>query len=240
MHLRGACSNPQASLRVEAANRALLRVQPRQRACSAPARPVLRLQMGAIQEAVGAALALAAAPMSRHEVHAAVERLLGRRVSQDTVGSFLSVAARRASIPIERVGPGLYAARKLTAACAPHLIVEYALALRDLSRVGDARPELMQGGSAGSAPRTPSRRASRGWSEPRSRENRREQAELSRSLSANSRRESGTPPDDCVSSITQVDAVGRRCRNRARIGLRWRQMSIALRAGAAGLPRLWR
>ena len=109
MHLTGACSNPQVHERLEAAQRGLERVVTRRQAGSMPIRRVLRLPIGAIQEAVRAALAAANEPMSRPEVHAAVERLLGRRVSQDTVGSFLSVAARHASTPVERVGPGLYA-----------------------------------------------------------------------------------------------------------------------------------
>jgi len=80
------------------------------KASKLPVRSLLRMPMGAIQDAVGVVLEQAKQPMRTPDVHAAVERLLGRRVSQDTVGSFLSVASRRPSMPIERVGPGLYSA----------------------------------------------------------------------------------------------------------------------------------
>lgn len=111
MHLRGACSNPQVVSRVEAAARASLRVVTPPLAVGVPTRQVLRLPMGAIQAAAIAAFSGAGTPMRPREVRSAVERRLDRRVSQDTVSSFLSVAARRTSTPIERVGPGLYTAQ---------------------------------------------------------------------------------------------------------------------------------
>jgi hypothetical protein len=108
MRLSGALSNPQANPRLNAAARAFMRGSYRS-ASAARVRPLLRLPMGAIQTAVRVVLEQAEKPMRPCDVHAAVERVLGRRVSQDTVGSFLSVAARRTSMPIERVGPGRYA-----------------------------------------------------------------------------------------------------------------------------------
>jgi hypothetical protein len=50
--------------------------------------------MGAIQAAALDVLGEAQAPMRPREVHAAVEQVLGQPVSRDTIGSYLSVAAR--------------------------------------------------------------------------------------------------------------------------------------------------
>jgi hypothetical protein len=65
--------------------------------------------MGAIQAAVLEVLGETRAPMQPRDVHAAVERRLGRPVSLDTIGSYLWVAARAAGTPVVRTGPGLYA-----------------------------------------------------------------------------------------------------------------------------------
>jgi len=46
--------------------------------------------------------------MRPRDVHAAVERRLGRPVSKDTVGSYLPVAARAAATPVVRTGRALY------------------------------------------------------------------------------------------------------------------------------------
>lgn len=75
---------------------------------SAQASAVLPPRLGAIKPAASATLRDARQPVRPIEVHAEVERLLGRRVSQDTVGSFLSVAARHESSPVERLGRGCY------------------------------------------------------------------------------------------------------------------------------------
>jgi hypothetical protein len=64
--------------------------------------------MGAIQGAVLDVLAESGEPMRPRDVHASVQRHLQWTVSRDTVGSFLSVAARSASMPVIRTGPGLY------------------------------------------------------------------------------------------------------------------------------------
>jgi hypothetical protein len=64
--------------------------------------------MGAIQDGVLGALGDAGRPMRRAEVHRAVELRLQRKVSVDTVGSFLSVAARNPALPVVRVKAGLY------------------------------------------------------------------------------------------------------------------------------------
>jgi hypothetical protein len=64
--------------------------------------------MGAIQNAVIAVLTEADAPLLPQQVQELAERRLGRTVSYDTVSSFLSVAARGSSMPIQRVQRGLY------------------------------------------------------------------------------------------------------------------------------------
>jgi len=64
--------------------------------------------MGVIQAAVLEVLADAELPMKRRDIHTFVERRLRRKVSMDTVGSFLSVAARAGSTPVGRVSPGVY------------------------------------------------------------------------------------------------------------------------------------
>jgi hypothetical protein len=46
--------------------------------------------------------------MRRADVHRAVDLRLQRSVSFDTVGSFLSVAARNPDTPVVRVAAGLY------------------------------------------------------------------------------------------------------------------------------------
>jgi hypothetical protein len=109
VRLSGALSNPQACPRLGAAARACAEVGKRN-SSSVPKRPVLRLPLGAIQDAVIAVLVEADEPLPPRKVHELVERRFGRPVSQDTVGSFLSVAARRASMPIKRVGRSLYVA----------------------------------------------------------------------------------------------------------------------------------
>lgn len=75
----------------------------------APVRAPLRLRMGTIQAVVLDVLGDAHAPIRPREVHAAVEQRLGQPVSRDTIGSYLSVAARTAAMPVIRTGPGLYA-----------------------------------------------------------------------------------------------------------------------------------
>jgi hypothetical protein len=68
----------------------------------------LRLRTEAIQAAVLDVLDDARTPMRPRDVHAAVERHLERPVSKDTIGSYLSVAARAAATPVVRTVPGLY------------------------------------------------------------------------------------------------------------------------------------
>jgi len=64
--------------------------------------------MGAIQAAALDVLGEARAPMRPREIHDAVEQRLGQPVSRDTIGSYLSVAARAEAPPVIRTGPGLY------------------------------------------------------------------------------------------------------------------------------------
>jgi hypothetical protein len=110
MHLTGALSNRSSQEKLERLD--ILRRRLLRQAAQAP-RPAKRLRPrnGAVQEAVLHVLAVSAEPMRVADVHAAVEHLLGRQVSQNTVGSFLSVATRQTSMPIKRVGPGWYAMR---------------------------------------------------------------------------------------------------------------------------------
>ena len=68
--------------------------------------------MGAIQAAILAVLGQACEPLSTGEVHERVARRMGRTISQDTVNSFLSVAARDAGSPVRPIGPGLYVIEK--------------------------------------------------------------------------------------------------------------------------------
>ena len=75
----------------------------------APVRAPPRPRIGAIQAAVLDVLGEAHVPIGPHGLHAAVEQLLGQPVSTDTIGSYLSVAARTAALPVIRTGPGLYA-----------------------------------------------------------------------------------------------------------------------------------
>jgi hypothetical protein len=83
----------------------------RQAALSPPPRHPLRLPAGAICEAAVAVLSEAREPLRPGDIRLLVEHRLDRPVSQDTVSSFLSVAARRAFLPIERVSRGLYVLR---------------------------------------------------------------------------------------------------------------------------------
>jgi hypothetical protein len=107
MHLRGQFSNPSPPLKIllDAANHAS---DDRMGGHQAPVRAQLRLRMGAIQDAAVEALGNANEPMRPRDIHASVERHLHQTVSKDTVGSFLSVAARNAAMPVIRTGPGLY------------------------------------------------------------------------------------------------------------------------------------
>lgn len=65
--------------------------------------------MGAIEAAVLEVLGEVQAPIPPRDVHAAVERRLGQAISKDTVGRYLSVAARTAAAPVMRTGYGRYA-----------------------------------------------------------------------------------------------------------------------------------
>lgn len=108
MRLVGAVSNQQATPGLEAAARAYRHAIRAGLTAQPPPRTDLRLPMGAIQEAALAVLLEAPEPLERRNVHALVECRLGQSVSSDTVGSFLSVAARADSSAIVRVSLGRY------------------------------------------------------------------------------------------------------------------------------------
>jgi hypothetical protein len=76
------------------------------------ARPVVqegrRLGNGVVQRAVIKALVEAGRAMSVREAHSAVEALLGRSVSLDSVSSSLSTGARGTRCRFERVERGWY------------------------------------------------------------------------------------------------------------------------------------
>jgi hypothetical protein len=69
---------------------------------------------GSDPAAVLEVLARCRRPIPPRDVHAAVERRLGQPISKDTVGSYLSVAARTAAAPVIRAGPGLYALMRVS------------------------------------------------------------------------------------------------------------------------------
>jgi hypothetical protein len=75
-----------------------------------PERHETPLRQGVIQTTVFSVLAEAGRGLRTTEIHASVERRLGRSVSYDTVSSCLSVAARDSRRPVLRCGFGLYAA----------------------------------------------------------------------------------------------------------------------------------
>jgi hypothetical protein len=110
VHLAGALSNRSGQEKLErldALRRRLLR-----QAAQAPRQAKrLRLRNGAVQEAVLRVLATSPEPMRVADVHAAVERLLSMPVSRDSVNSCLSVGARGAEAPFERVKIGWYRVR---------------------------------------------------------------------------------------------------------------------------------
>jgi hypothetical protein len=68
----------------------------------------IRARSGVVQGAVLAVLAEVETPQRPAEIRKRVEQWLGREVSPDTVSSFLSVACRSTSFPVERVQRGLY------------------------------------------------------------------------------------------------------------------------------------
>lgn len=105
MRPSGASLNPLVALRLRSAltaRRRLGDVRP------SVDRPVLKLPLGAIQGAALTALRSAGRPLSPRELHALVEIALSRPVSQSTVWSYLSVAARKPNSGIRRCGTGLY------------------------------------------------------------------------------------------------------------------------------------
>jgi hypothetical protein len=87
---------------------AKIRVENGENGGSAGPRRELRLRMGAIQEAVLAVLGEASNPLRPCDIHALVEQRLARRVSDDTVSSYLSVAARDKRSIVRRIQPATH------------------------------------------------------------------------------------------------------------------------------------
>ena len=108
MHLRGQFSNPSGPLKALLEAISEIPEGSSEPAVGARTYVLPRLRMGAIQGAVLDVLGKASEPMRGRDIHAAVQRHLHCAVSRDTVGSFLSVAARSASMPVIRTGPGAY------------------------------------------------------------------------------------------------------------------------------------
>lgn len=107
MGLTGALSNQPASekrLRLDLLRKKLLREAARSPRPAKRARP----RSGVVKEAVIEVLASSAGPMQAIQIHAAVERLLGRPVSKDTVKSCLSDGAHGPEARFERLGRGRY------------------------------------------------------------------------------------------------------------------------------------
>lgn len=106
MRLSGACSNHRQLAVVRNAAEALLQLTIDEAQMSTA--PIPRLRAGAIQEAAIEALVDAQKPLTPRDVRAKVESRLGRAVSLNTIGSFLSVACRSAKWHVRRSAPGEY------------------------------------------------------------------------------------------------------------------------------------
>lgn len=79
-----------------------------------PQPKMLRLGNGVVQAAVVKVLAAADRPMRMAEVRTAVDALLGRPVSKDSINWCLSTGARGKEPRFERVGRGCYRLRRAT------------------------------------------------------------------------------------------------------------------------------
>ena len=107
MHLSGHYSNPPEALEtvLRSADEGSSTCQRVSTAVFAEAK---RLGNGVVPRAVVRALSEAGRAMDVGEAHAAVEALLGRSVSRESVNSCLSTGARGARPDFQRVGPGRY------------------------------------------------------------------------------------------------------------------------------------
>ena len=108
MRMRGQYSNPSGPLKALLEAISEIPEGPPEPAVEASTYVLAQLRMGAIQDAVLDVLGESSEPMRPRDIHAWVQRHLHCTVSRDTVGSFLSVAARSASVPVIRTGPGRY------------------------------------------------------------------------------------------------------------------------------------
>lgn len=107
MPLIGALSNHQGQLeRLNALRRKLLKAVADEPEAQ---EGLLRLRCGAVQAAVIKVLAAAQEPMQVRDIHAAVQHLLSRRVSKDSVNSCLSTRSKGKSPLFKRLAQGQYA-----------------------------------------------------------------------------------------------------------------------------------
>ena len=110
MHLVGQLSNPSDGL-VSILDLSRGRVKRRTSLLSPPRPVALRLGNGLVRRAVIDVLAYAGRPMRQSEVHAALEALLGHRVSRNSVSSCLAAGARAREPQFVRIARGRYKLR---------------------------------------------------------------------------------------------------------------------------------
>jgi hypothetical protein len=109
MHLLGRLTNPSAPLQAVFAALPDEPLEPVEQPTPPPATG--RLGNGVVQRAVVKVLAASGGPLRGAEIHRAVERLLGRPVSKDSVGWCLGTGARGKEPRFERVSYGRYRLR---------------------------------------------------------------------------------------------------------------------------------
>lgn len=108
MALFRACTNPQATLKLEAAYRKLPTILPLGPPTDKPAEP-LKLRRGAIREAVIVVLAQADQALAPLEVRRRAAHRLGRPVRRHTIDTFLAKLVADPAAPVTKVGPAQYA-----------------------------------------------------------------------------------------------------------------------------------
>lgn len=107
MALFRATSNPQATLKLDAAYRALEQIISGSGASDKPPKP-LTMRRGSIREAVTEVLVQADDVLAPHELHKRTARRLGRPVRRHTIDASLSKVVADPVAPVSKVGPGRY------------------------------------------------------------------------------------------------------------------------------------
>ena len=107
MALFRACSNPQATLKLEAAHRKRAETLGSGVSARKPAAP-MTLRRGAIREAVIEVLTQADDALAPHEICRRAARQLGRAVGRHTIDTCLAKVVADPTTPIARVKPGRY------------------------------------------------------------------------------------------------------------------------------------